>query len=72
MASTNENLNNIKKMWDNEPFYAETFEYEMSSELARALLASENKKIPDPQKYLVDFVNRECFLKGHCTAVVVR
>ena len=72
MASTNENLNNIKKMWDNEPFYAETFEYEMPSELARALLASENKKIPDPQKYLVDFVNRECFLKGHCTAVVVR
>lgn len=71
MASTNENLN-IRKMWDNSPLYGETFEYEMSSELARALLSSENKKISDPQQYLVDFVNRECYLKGHCTAVVVK
>lgn len=71
MASTNENLN-IKKMLNNEPIYGTTFEYQMSSELARALLDAENKKIPDPQKYLVDYVNREFFLKGHCTAVVVR
>ena len=62
MANTNTN---------NSIIYGEEFEYKMLSSLASALIAAENKKINNRQQYLVDYVNREFGLKGHCTAVVV-
>ena len=70
MSGINENLN-IRKMWDNSPLYGTEFEYQMPRSLANNLISAENKKINDPQKFLVDFVNREFGLKGHCTKVVV-
>lgn len=70
MNGTNENLN-IRKMWDNSPLYGIEFEYQMPRSLAQGLLAVESKKVNDPQKFLVDYVNREFGLKGHCTKVVV-
>ena len=68
--SINEN-SNIRKMWDNSPLYGIEFDYQMPKSLAKGLLAAEPKKVTDPQKYLVDYVNREFGLRGHCRKVVV-
>lgn len=70
MSGSNENFN-IRKMWDNSPIYGTEFEYQMPKSLAHGLIAAENKKVTDPQQFLVDYVNREFGLKGHCTRVVV-
>ena len=68
--SINENFN-IRKMWDNSPLYGIEFDYHMPKSLAKGLLAAESKKVTDPQKYLVDYVNCEFGLRGHCRKVVV-
>ncbi len=70
MSGINENLN-IRKMWDNSPLYGTEYEYQMPKSLANNLIAAEGKKISDPQKFLVDYVNREFGLIGHCNKVVV-
>jgi hypothetical protein len=62
---------NIRKMWDNSPIYSTEYEYHMPRSLANGLITAENKKVNDPQKFLVEYVNREFGLKGHCTKVVV-
>lgn len=68
MASSNES---IRKMWDNSPIYAIEYEYKMPRSLAQGLIDAENKKVNDHQKFLVDYVNREFGLIGHCTRVIV-
>lgn len=58
------------KMWD-DPTIKESIEYSMPKELATNLIHSEKKKVPDPQQFLCDYVNREFGLKGHVTSVIL-
>lgn len=69
MTGINENSNKRNSL--NSPIYGIEFEYQMPRNLAKCLLGGDNKKIADPQKYLVDYVNRELGLRGHCRRVVV-
>ena len=62
---------NVRGMWNNNPIYGVEFEYKMPKAMAKALIAAENRKISDPQKFLIDYVNNELGLRGHCTRVVV-
>jgi hypothetical protein len=51
-------------------YYGE-IEYRMSAEMAREILKArkgEDSKM-HPQKYLCQYVNEECGLKGYCTLV---
>ena len=68
--ANNENTS-IKKMWDNSPLYGIEYDYQMPKSLANALVNAEGKKVNDPQKFLVDYVNREFGLVGRCNRVVV-
>ena len=54
-----------------EPIYSKDFEYQMPKSLAQAIISAEGKKVSDRQKFLVDYVNREFGILGHCTKVIV-
>ena len=46
--------------------------YEMPKSLAQGLLANARKEEKaNPQKFLCDFVNRECSVKGTCVEVFI-
>lgn len=48
------------------------YRYEMPRSLAQGLLSTAKKEEKvDPQKFLCDFVNRECLIKGHCSEVLL-
>ena len=55
----------------NTPIYGIEFEYQMAKELARGIMSASKQKISDPQRFLVDYVNRELGLRGHCIKVIV-
>lgn len=50
------------------------FEYIMSTEMAKGILKDrqdDDKRVPN-QKFLCDYVNRECGLMGVCVKVIVK
>ena len=60
------------KATNNENFNR-TFEYQMPSKLAEAVLSTNKKKKGefDSQEYLIEYVNNECGLIGNCTKVII-
>lgn len=52
---------------------AGSVEYKMSNLMAKQILGDAKRKgiKKRPQEILVNYVNRECGLKGHCTKVLI-